>query len=172
MIFSRFAMTHNPEHTAAHELGHVFGLLHEHQRPDRDSWVGYNCRNVVGYRDAVARARAGGYTEDELCNRPGVAQYYGWGGSEFVKLPATDSEILTPYDFFSIMHYDSRHGADDAIFASDPTNALLYPMYGYNEAGDEAHFLPLHGGLPYPHFTISAGDAITIRAIYPFYPES
>lgn len=33
-----------------HELGHVLGLLHEHQRPDRDAYVKINYQNV--YKDA------------------------------------------------------------------------------------------------------------------------
>ncbi|KAK5738567.1 hypothetical protein LTR17_005903 [Elasticomyces elasticus] len=40
---------------AAHGLGHVIGLGHEHQRPDRDSDVDFHCENLVGYAAALAR---------------------------------------------------------------------------------------------------------------------
>ena len=34
-------------HTVAHELGHVFGFIHEHQRPDRDTYITILPENVV-----------------------------------------------------------------------------------------------------------------------------
>jgi hypothetical protein len=172
MVFSHDAIIRNPEHVAAHELGHVFGLLHEHQRADRDFYINYNCRNVIGFDGALAKARADGYTEDQLCTQLGVAQMYGWAGAEFVRFAPSATDIVSPYDFHSIMHYDCRHGANSAIWGPDPTNPLLFPMYAFNVAGDEAHFLPLKGGRHYPHFDISAGDAATIRAMYPFYPNA
>lgn len=36
----------------AHELGHAIGIQHEHQGPDRDSFVRFNCRKLEGYREA------------------------------------------------------------------------------------------------------------------------
>ncbi|KAL1793683.1 hypothetical protein ACET3X_008665 [Alternaria dauci] len=172
LVMTYDAMTRNPEFAVAHELGHVFGLLHEHQRPDRDYYVGYNCRNVFGFKETLARARADGFTEDQLCNQPGVARRYGWAGAEFVKIPPIPTDVLTPYDYQSIMHYDCRNGADPAVYGPDPTNALLYPIYGFSTAGDQAGILPLKGDKPYPHFTISLGDAAAIRLMYPFYPPA
>ncbi|MDQ1832156.1 M12 family metallopeptidase [Massilia scottii] len=34
-----------------HELGHALGLLHEHQRPDRNSFVTYNAANVMAGKE-------------------------------------------------------------------------------------------------------------------------
>jgi hypothetical protein len=164
------SQAHNMDWTAAHEIGHVFGLLHEHQRPDRDFFIHFDCRNVQGYQQALAQAQADGYTNEQLCEQPGVALRYGWLGSEFIKFKPLSADIITPYDINSIMHYDCRFGADHARWGHDPTNPTLYPLFTFNPERTVFFLLPLKGGRPYPHFDISAGDAATIRAMYPFYP--
>lgn len=61
----------------AHELGHVLGFHHEHQRWDRDAHV------VVHYENI----------------KPGRAHDYDW-------IPQTNWLVsATPYDYRSIMHY-------------------------------------------------------------------
>lgn len=61
--------------TFYHEMGHAFGFIHEHQRPDRDSYVLIDTTNI----DA-----------DQLSN--------------FTKRTLVDQPTGT-YDFMSIMHY-------------------------------------------------------------------
>jgi hypothetical protein len=39
----------------AHEFGHVLGLVHEHQHPDRDDYLSVDCTKFEGYQDAKAR---------------------------------------------------------------------------------------------------------------------
>ena len=68
-----------------HEMGHVLGLIHEHLRSDRDKFIARN----------------------PTCTSGNVFQgiYEGWidvGQSTFVDDTA---ELLTSYDFLSIMHY-------------------------------------------------------------------
>jgi hypothetical protein len=36
-------------HSIAHQIGHVLGLIHEYQRPDRDEHVQFVCSNLEGY---------------------------------------------------------------------------------------------------------------------------
>jgi hypothetical protein len=36
-----------------HELEHVMGLKHEHQRPDRDTWIDLHCDRLDGYDEAA-----------------------------------------------------------------------------------------------------------------------
>ena len=65
----------------AHELGHVIGFVHEHQRPDRDMYVNINYNNITkGYRYAFEKSYSREYIYDYK---------------------------LFPYDYDSIMHYPS-----------------------------------------------------------------
>ena len=61
----------------AHELGHVLGFFHEHQRWDRDQCVTIHYENI----------------------KPGRAPDYDW-------IPKTNWVVSSlPYDYHSIMHY-------------------------------------------------------------------
>lgn len=63
----------------AHELGHVIGLMHEHQRPDRDSYITINYNNVIeSYRDQFYKM---------------TSNYWKYDYKKYA------------YDYNSIMHY-------------------------------------------------------------------
>jgi hypothetical protein len=63
---------------AAHEIGHAIGLLHEHQRPDRDDHIHVYSENIKdGWSDQLNKDDSG------------------------------DMSLNLPYDISSIMHYDS-----------------------------------------------------------------
>ena len=64
----------------AHEMGHTIGLWHEQARPDRDRYVNIIWRNI----DESKKHNFG---------KMGISTF--------------QSTSLTPYDFNSIMHYDS-----------------------------------------------------------------
>jgi hypothetical protein len=64
-----------------HELGHALGLIHEHQRPDRDFYITVHPENVNG-------------------------MFLGLNTTVNFKPQA--AQIKTPYDFTSIMHYDRK----------------------------------------------------------------
>jgi hypothetical protein len=44
--------------TVAHELGHLFGFWHEHQREDRGSYVRFDCSKLRGYSTAKGKVEA------------------------------------------------------------------------------------------------------------------
>lgn len=87
----------SPWQVAAHELGHVAGLAHEHQRCDRDSYVRILWQNVDPNL-------AGNF--DKLC----PAQ--GW---------TTTAHGYAPYDQNSIMHY----GPTEFSHNGQPTIQML-----------------------------------------------
>lgn len=63
-----------------HEIGHVFGQVHEQVRWDRDEFVTFLPNNLIDPTD-----------ENQLY--------------QFRKVPGTKATSYTPYDFVSIMHY-------------------------------------------------------------------
>jgi len=66
-----------PEWMPVHELGHVVGFFHEHQRWDRDQYVRIHYENI----------------------KPGRAVDYDW-------IASTNWILSTlPYDYHSVMHY-------------------------------------------------------------------
>ncbi len=67
-----------------HELGHIIGLMHEHQRPDRDNYISVRWDNIP--------------LEDRtqfMYMEPDTYVYYEY-----------------PYDYNSIMHYDDPYYID------------------------------------------------------------
>jgi hypothetical protein len=69
--------------TVIHEISHVIGLLHEHQRPDRDSHVRYHPENLADPSH----------------------------GSQFAIFVGDVGTYGTYYDLGSITHYDAWQGA-------------------------------------------------------------
>lgn len=66
-----------------HEMGHVFGLLHEHQRYDRDDYV---------------RVGPSGSNYEKLHRRV-RRQFFFWTFYDYIS-----TTLSTPYDYHSIMH--------------------------------------------------------------------
>jgi hypothetical protein len=67
----------------AHELGHVLGLPHEHQRRDRDLFIAF----PPGFLEGLPADRRADYSLDESDPSPGQGR---------------------PYDYESLMHYSSN----------------------------------------------------------------
>lgn len=73
-----------------HELGHVLGLEHEHQRPDRDEHIAINAANVNANLQ-----------------------------SSLNKFLANQVIVASPYDFHSIMHYNAlKNGKGESTILS------------------------------------------------------
>ncbi|KAH6639790.1 hypothetical protein C7974DRAFT_449980 [Boeremia exigua] len=88
---------------AAHEIGHVFGLTHEHQRPDRDHYVHFECKYLANYNKAEQIARTStSMTMDKLCQSPIYSLLWPWNQLNFV-----------PHEYSTQGYYDMHHTDQD-----------------------------------------------------------
>ena len=77
---AKYSFNTNNYEIILHELGHCLGLLHEHQRPDRDTYINIHYDNII----------------------PGCSL------NSFSKYNVRTIDYLSPYDYLSIMHYQSK----------------------------------------------------------------
>ncbi|KAK3935762.1 hypothetical protein QBC46DRAFT_396786 [Diplogelasinospora grovesii] len=111
----------------AHEIGHAWGMLHEHQRPSawssNDAFGGtasplaaqvtFNCENLADYQATVA---AGG-VPTLFCKNRAAAQSLGSSAANFLPWQTffetgyRTTQEGRNFDWSSIMLYDSRTGS-------------------------------------------------------------
>ncbi len=114
MIFGRY---YSDIDVIIHELGHCLGLVHEHQRPDRDSYVIINWDNILTGKE---------YNFDIMDNPLYIEQNF-------------------TYDYTSIMHYESNAfsiNGSPTIIAIDSTP--IDPSTGITPL-DAAHAKEIYG---------------------------
>lgn len=68
----------------AHEMGHVLGLVHEHQHSDRDDYVHFDCTKILGYEQFKETYDANPHMyppEEEICASNWMAEeMFDWPG--------------------------------------------------------------------------------------------
>ena len=102
-----------------HEIGHAVGLMHEHQRPDRDYYV--------------------------MCSDHDKVQYYDYNMyANIVDHAPDNSEIKGPYDYASQMHYIPFHTNCETI----PPGMDVQMDTGGLSAGDIDGVAKLYGRPP------------------------
>ncbi|KAF2634560.1 hypothetical protein P280DRAFT_381524, partial [Massarina eburnea CBS 473.64] len=160
----------------AHEVGHVFGMLHEHQRSDRDNYIEVQFFAMKGYDDALARAIADGHSQADAKRRleqdEDFARHYDAVTDQFMKpvggkLGGLSDEYFVdesqPFDLDSIMLYNSQNSAEyfqsAAINMEDATILKWEKDHQGNRIGTS---------IIKPNMVPSAGDVAWIRRNYPW----
>ncbi|KAK3686548.1 hypothetical protein LTR37_019718 [Vermiconidia calcicola] len=152
-----------------HELGHVIGLQHEHQRPDRGQYLWYQPKNLDDYEDAKERADIDEYClwEDdvpieqrmkEVTQIETFAQKYFPQALDFITATHRDGERWesythsTEFDYESIMLYPSN------------TNTIGNKFVIWRKSGGAVW----QGGYEDPTFSrVSKGDIARVCQLYP-----
>ena len=106
--------------TLVHEMGHTIGLLHEHQRPDRNTYITFTPANV---------------------DKPWIA-----GNFDFF---SDDYQMIGLYDYASVMHYPPFAFTKNnlPVLESIPPGIPLSNQTGYSE-GDIDTIKRLYGLAP------------------------
>lgn len=113
-------------------LRHILGLVHEHQRMDRDFNINFHCDRLEKWddanqelSDAVAEGQQDVPTIQAVCSDFDVAVYHPTLGSiHWVIWPDRPDMLAAEdkYDLSSIMHYSSFQGSKGPAANEDPNN--------------------------------------------------
>ncbi|KAK5129348.1 hypothetical protein LTR08_003578 [Meristemomyces frigidus] len=162
-----------------HELGHVMGLQHEHQRPDRDETLTYVCKNLEAYEQGVKDAEYDVHAlyDDDLALKDRITLICLDAQSATVYLPDAlafirgdnmqvdrdderwpDYAAGGPLDVDSIMIYDSN------LAAKNPDAGVSgWVMYQTN--GKKPVWMG--GSQDASKTSISSGDVERVKQLYP-----
>ncbi|KAK3680215.1 hypothetical protein LTR78_000593 [Recurvomyces mirabilis] len=122
-----------------HEMGHTMGLLHEHQRPDRDHFMKVDCTKLKSYKEAETLVMQPEYARDwedepelhermaRVCSESGPARKYLPMAATMIKCrPSATNDpkgwVLDPdlFNFGSIMIYGSTNLGEDSDVTRPP----------------------------------------------------
>ncbi|CAN9465216.1 unnamed protein product [Alternaria alternata] len=157
----------------AHELGHVLGLRHEHQRFDRDRDLYFDCSKLQGYteaRDTIAAHPEWGFTINQACQ----SRYLGtskkelnfWQAAEYALHTVDESHSYGRLiDHNSIMMYSSWANAADLMHG-----LANLPLVRWKNGPPSNGHAPDHSNAETVQWPtgISDGDKEAIQKLYPW----
>ena len=141
-----------------HELGHVLGMIHEHQRSDRDNYVKINSENL----DGISGYLHVDYKYDhnfwwELFILSGMLYSVN-----------INTNAYSPYDYDSIMHYSRRgksKGGDTIVPLNYPIDKIGQRTHLSN--GDVQTARAMYGRPNYPDIEMTLiEEAISNGTVY------
>jgi hypothetical protein len=177
--------------TVAHQIGHVLGLVHEHQRTDRkdpppplqptlqlifpgDQWVNFDCSELAGYAQAKAQydQRPAWYPVrdfNQICNSNWMDRaWFGW------TYPPEYSWDMGPniqhrswdYDHNSVMTFPSyaqnpNSGVGEVPLVQWKQGGINRPPFNTAPTNDNAYLIE-------QVWDISDSDFEAIKALYPW----
>ncbi|CAI6314039.1 unnamed protein product [Periconia digitata] len=172
LIISGDVISRGESWRIAHEIGHVFGLGHEHVRRDRDQHIEYRCDRVFGFQNAYNKAKndppnshlADHELKKALCEDENFGHRYGFDvGLAFHVRP--NFGVNSYFDWDSIMLY----GSDTAAQNDCRHDIDQCPML-------KKDIDPTTGSISYSKFdggqVPSAADVAFVRQTYPYIPPS
>lgn len=121
---------------ATHEFGHVLGLIHEHQRPDREAFVHYHCENLDTNCPFLPPGK------DCCTPEPGCCVQ----AHNFDVISGDDNGGF--YDINSIMHYGQNFFAKAGFNTLTPANpSIAFPpsIPGNPSTGDANRICKIYG---------------------------
>ncbi|KAF2865297.1 hypothetical protein BDV95DRAFT_256423 [Massariosphaeria phaeospora] len=91
-----------------HEIGYILGMIHEHQRVDRDEYIRFRCDKLAGYDNAHARCM-----QEEHCR---------------IDLMCDNFEMAYSIDFIDALQYvrGGNGGSHDADADLDFESIMIY----------------------------------------------
>ncbi|USP73692.1 zincin [Curvularia clavata] len=156
---------------AMHELGHVLGMAHEHNRSDRDIYIQVNHKHLADWDKCWRRAHQHGgpyITPDNLCQSIHLAINYGCSCAAFVKNfvePGWPIKADSRYDLDSIMHYPSQTGYSNQKCISTGQDCPLAVYRNWNDHSQGTRLLE-QARRP------SEMDLLWVKRTYPWKLES
>ncbi len=158
-----------------HELGHVLGLSHEHQRGDRDEYVNVDMSKIPDGFWKSQYEKIPFFIERQVERVRFWIEWVHIWWIFYVPVPRIDrwwetereekSKAPTPYDYFSIMHYDGRFNNQKVItFKKWVTNVVTNTIPDGGIIIDTNIYPP--GNLVLGTTNITYWDAYTVKSLY------
>ncbi|ORY11906.1 hypothetical protein BCR34DRAFT_601026 [Clohesyomyces aquaticus] len=156
-------------------VGHLLGMMHEHQRRDRDKYIIVNCKAIAGYDEAWRNVQDlppnKRPTEDQLRNNMRTALMFGFYVAwDFAPGYGVRPDIKLNerglYDVSSTMHYTSSvyAGIEDCYYGREVNKCpILFWKDPEDHTKGSAHLVMRENGGPFP---ISAMDVKWVKDNY------